>query len=153
MILWFYPGSSFRILIFFVIWCYSLSYKEFCVPLRDGFSTWNLLVNHLYILLLLPFFLIWYYVEDNFVVYIKIAYFHLMSWWKYITLKFFSLTRTVLGLSHSPLCLYTSFSFHSCWSSVSLFTVFWLWLGLERSNYSHMVRLARGSCIVTFAFS
>uniref|UniRef100_A0A2P2LR80 SOS1 n=1 Tax=Rhizophora mucronata TaxID=61149 RepID=A0A2P2LR80_RHIMU len=38
----------------------------------------------------------------------------------------------------------------SCWSVVSLFTLFWLWFGLEGSYNSHMVRSARGCCIVSF---
>lgn len=55
-----------------------------------------------------------------------------------------------MGLSDPSLCVRPSCSRTGCWSFVPIFTIFWLWLGLERSHYISMVRL-EGSCsIVSF---
>lgn len=58
--------------------------------------------------------------------------------------------RKFMGVPCSSLCLRTSIPVSCCWSVIPVSTVFWLWFGLERGHYSHLVRFARGRGIVSF---
>lgn len=129
---------------YFVIMCYSLS-EEFWMPLCEH-SAYNVLLDHLWSLGIM-----WRPILLYTLALLSCIWLLRRAKNSYCYISF--PPRIFMGLSHSPLCLCTSFTSHSCWSLVSLFTVFWLWLGLERGYYSHMVRLARSCCIVTFTIS
>ena len=58
-----------------------------------------------------------------------------------------------MGLPHSALCICASISSNGCWSTISISAVFWIWIRLERSHNTDLVRSAWSCCSGTFTVS